>query len=369
MTDITVVGAGPAGLMACEVLAHAGLKVRLMDHKLQPGRKFLLAGRGGLNLTHSEPLPQLLGRYGAARGYLAAPIDSFPPNAVTSWCHGLGIETFIGSSGRVFPKGLKASPLLRNWLRRLGDLGVTFEPGNRWSHFSDAPTILALGGASWPEMGSDAAWVNIFAEHKIAVTPFVASNSRQRVAWSQIMVEKHAGAFVKNVALSHHEQTARGDIVISKDGIEGTPVYALSASLRDHPEEPLLIDLKPDVSQPNVDERLTRQRSKDSFSTRYRKALGLQPAAIALLKECKSNNPKLLVVKTEGPVELRRAISSAGGVSWDEIDENFCLRRFPNTQVIGEMLDWDAPTGGYLLQACFAMGYYAAKRRLAIMNR
>ncbi len=350
--------------MAADVLSASGVSVVLQDHMRSPGRKLLLAGRGGLNLTHSEPLDKLLSRYGSSRARLEPAIRSFPPDAVRQWCADLGEPTFVGSSGRVFPVAMKSSPLLRKWLRKLSAQGVTFMPGKRWQEFSSTPTILALGGASWPELGSDATWVDVFRQHQIAVTPFAAANSRQRVAWSTILQERHAGAHIKNVTLTHNGNTSHGDIVIARDGLEGTPVYALSQSLRENPGLPLILDLKPGLIAEHVTERLARQRAKDTQSSRYRKAFGLTPPAVALMLETKSSDPKGLRIKTEGPVELRRAISSAGGVSWDEVDEEFRLRKQPNTMVVGEMLDWEAPTGGYLLQACFSMGHFAANRFL-----
>jgi uncharacterized flavoprotein (TIGR03862 family) len=246
----------------------------------------------------------------------------------------------------------------------LGSVGIEFKPQSHWRGFSDTPTILALGGASWPELGSDAEWIKVFQEQDILVNPFQAANSRQRVPWSSVMQTKHAGAHIKNIEMRHGTQKVRGDIVISRDGLEGTPVYALSSSLRSNPDAPLLLDLKPDVSDAQIALRLNRQRPKDSVSSKYRKAFGLTPPAVALMLETKSSNPKRLELKTEGPVELRRAISAAGGVSWDEIDDVYRLRKHPNTMVVGEMLDWEAPTGGYLLQACFSTGHYAASKYL-----
>jgi uncharacterized flavoprotein (TIGR03862 family) len=350
--------------MAADVLSRHGVQVELHDHMRLPGRKFLLAGRGGLNLTHSEPLEKLLDRYGAARPMLEPAIRAFPPDAVRNWCDEMGEPTFVGSSGRIFPTSMRASPLLRKWLLRLGEQGVIYKPNTRWTDFSEAPTILALGGGSWPELGSDAQWLTVFARHGIETEPFQAFNGRQRVSWSAMMVAKFAGAYIKNVALHHGDSVAHGDVVLAADGIEGTPVYALSASLRTNPDKKIIIDLRPDMKPEQVSERLAKQRGKDSFANRYRKALGLSPAAIALMREVKSIDPKVLHLKTEGPVELRRAISSAGGVAWLEVDAQFRLIKRPNTMVIGEMLDWDAPTGGYLLQACFSTGYFAAIKYL-----
>ncbi len=356
---VRVVGTGPAGLMAAEVLAQGGARVTLIDHKAAPGRKFLLAGRGGLNLTHSEPMEQFLGRYGSDRAFLEAAIGAFPPAATVRWCEELGIETFVGSSGRVFPKVMKASPLLRVWLRRLADLGVAFEPNTAWQGFDDMPTVLALGGGSWPELGSDGGWIPVFERAGIKVHPLTASNGRQRIAWSTIFSERHAGAPLKNVVVKAGGREAHGEVVLSRDGLEGGAVYALSRVLRG--PATLEIDLKPALSGEEVQARLARARRGDSRSNVLRKAFGLTPGAVALMREAGAESPKHVVLNTLGPVELRRAISSAGGVAQEEIDGDFRLRRMPNTFVVGEMLDWDAPTGGYLLQACFSTAHWAAQ--------
>ncbi len=359
--DVRVVGAGPAGLMAAEVLATGGLRVKIIDHHRQPARKFLLAGRGGLNITHSEPLEQLLNRYGDARAFLEPAIRAFPPEALRLWCGGMGIETFVGSSGRIFPDGMKASPLLRAWLRRLEGLGVTRKTPQAWTGFDDVPTILAMGGASWPELGSDAAWVRLFNDAGIDVAPMSASNSRQRVAWSREFTGRFAGQPVKNVAVSvAGGAPVRGELLIAEDGIEGGAVYAMARHLR-APGTSLQIDLKPDLSAQQVAERLSRPRGKDSRSTYLRKTLNLSPAAIALMRETGGENPKQVMLSVQGPVDIRRAISTAGGVARHEVDSHFRLLKQPGTWVAGEMLDWDAPTGGYLLQACMATARWAAQ--------
>jgi len=363
---VRVVGAGPAGLMAAEVLAAGGARVNIVDHHANPGRKFLLAGRGGLNLTHSEPLEIFLTRYGVARPLLESAIRSFPPDSVRTWCEGLGIKTFVGSSGRVFPSCMKASPILRAWLRRLGDMGVTLQSGTKWSGFDDNPTILAMGGASWPELGSDAAWVETFAKTGVAVVPFMASNSRQIVYWSSHFAKRYAGQPIKNVAVVAGEKTVRGEVMIARDGIEGGAIYAQAAALRGGAD--LTIDLKPDLSAVEVERRLSKPRGKGSRSNHLRKVFNLSPAAIALMRETGSENPKLVRVTTVGSADLRRAISTAGGIAAHEVDKNFRLKKFPNTWVSGEMLDWDAPTGGYLLQACFSTAVCAARDCLTSLN-
>lgn len=364
---VRVVGAGPAGLMAAEVLAQGGARVTIIDHHRSPARKFLLAGRGGLNLTHSEKLEDLLARYGDGKPFLEAAIRAFPPDAVRAWCWSLGIETFIGSSGRVFPSELKASPLLRAWLRRLDGLGVTLRSRTAWQGLDDTPTILAMGGASWPELGSDAAWVPVFAAAGIAVTPLQPSNGRQHVAWSAHYAGRFAGQPIKNVTVSAAGKAVRGEIMIARDGIEGGAIYALSSVLRNGATE-LLIDLKPDLSAEEVAARLVRRQSKDSRSNFLRKAFKLSPVAISLMREAGAENPKAVRLRLNGPAELRRAISTAGGVARNEVDANFRLVKQPNTWVAGEMLDWDAPTGGYLLQACFSTARWAAMDCLRTLN-
>lgn len=357
---VRVVGAGPAGLMAADVLSEAGVSVEIIDHHRQPARKFLLAGRGGLNLTHSEDLDLLLARYGAARTRLEPAIRAFPPTALRQWCEALGIRTFVGSSGRVFPVGLKASPLLRAWLRRLELRGVTRRAPVQWQGFDDVPTILAMGGASWPELGSDAAWLPLFREAGIAVTPLAASNGRQHVAWSEHISSRFAGTPLKNIALSAHGVRVRGECMITADGLEGGAIYALSPQLRE-PGTVLQIDLKPDLSKAQVTERLSRPRGKESLGNFLRKSLNLSPLAVALMREVGSADPKQVNITLQGPAGVRRAISTAGGVSLDEVSDHFHLHKKPGTWVVGEMLDWDAPTGGYLLQACFSTARFAAE--------
>jgi uncharacterized flavoprotein (TIGR03862 family) len=360
MTRVRVVGAGPAGLMAAEVLATAGHAVTILDHHRSPARKFLLAGRGGLNLTHNEALETFLYRYGDHREFLQESIRAFPPDAVRQWCEGLGVTTFVGSSGRVFPQGLKASPVLRAWLRRLESLGVTLQSQTAWEGFDDTPTILALGGGSWPELGSDASWVPIFEKAGVSVVPLKPSNGRQLVKWSPHFVERFAGIPLKNVAVTVAGRRVRGEVMITRDGIEGGAIYALSPEFRQSTEQHISIDLKPDMSEAQLEQRMAFPQGKQSRSNYLRKAAGLTPIGVSLMREGNSETPKQIVITTRGPADMRRAISSAGGVAKSEVDENFRLHKFPNTFVVGEMLDWDAPTGGYLLQACFATARKAA---------
>lgn len=400
---VAVIGAGPAGLMAAEVLAEGGTRVTIYDRMPSAGRKFLMAGRGGLNLTHSEDLPDFLQRYGAAAEKLRGVIEAFPPDAVRAWCEGLGQETFVGTSGRVFPKALKASPLLRAWLRRLSSAGVEFKfrhrfigwgegdallfeaPGGRVSVKPDA-TILALGGASWPRLGADGGWVDTLASAGIAVTPLRPANSGFIVNWSEVFRTRFEGQPLKRIALSFGGQTVRGEAMITQNGIEGGAIYALSSLLREAiaatGEATLHISLRPDLTVTELSKRLAAPRGKQSLSTLLRKAAGLSPPAIGLLQEAAASAQLKLAtldaaafaalinavpVRLTGTALLERAISTAGGIALDEVDEHFMLRRRPGTFVAGEMLDWEAPTGGYLLQATFATGLAAARGALATL--
>jgi uncharacterized flavoprotein (TIGR03862 family) len=403
--QIAVVGAGPAGLMAAEVLVRGGAHVTIYDRLPSAGRKFLMAGRGGLNLTHSEDLPQFLERYGAAAHHLRTAIEAFSPSAVRAWCEGLGQATFVGSSGRVFPKTLKASPLLRAWLRRLAAAGVKFNFQHRWLGWDqygsvlfetasgrvriDTPAVvLALGGASWPRLGSDGSWTGILTSAGVTVAPLRPSNSGFVVAWSDRFRERYEGQPLKRIELSFGGQSVRGEAVITRGGLEGGAVYALSARLRDaiaaSGEAVLHIALRPDLSRAELRRRLGAPRGKQSMSTFLRKAVGLSPPAIGLLNEAAAarslrlaeiDTAAMAALIAELPVRLTatasldRAISSAGGVSFDGIDEKFMLRIRPGAFVAGEMLDWEAPTGGYLLTACFASGRAAGHGAAAWLRR
>ena len=373
MKEVSVIGSGPSGLMAAEVLAKGGVEVTILDWMPAPARKFLLAGRGGLNLTHSEPLESFLTRYGEAREFLEPAIRAFPPEALIDWCHRLGIETFVGTSGRVFPKQMKASPLLRAWLRRLESLGVTLKTRERWQDFDGMPTILAMGGASWPHLGSDAAWVPILRAAGIRVNGFKPANSRFLVNWTPLFRNRFAGTPIKNVGLTYANNKVRGELMISQEGIEGGAIYALSRFMRDAPGEPLQIDLRPDVTLASLTEKLARPRGKESLSTYLRKTAGLPPVSISLLHETKTpisaEGIKDVAVKILRPAGIARAISSAGGVALSELDQNFQFHKFPNCYAIGEMLDWEAPTGGYLLQACFSTAVAAAQNCLENLGK
>ncbi len=382
-----MVGAGPAGLMAAERLAQAGLGVVVHDRMPSVARKFLMAGRGGLNLTHSEPSERFVGRYGQAQATVGGWIDAFSPTDLTQWVEGLDQPTFVGSSGRVFPKAMKASPLLRAWLARLEALGVQVRTRSRWTGWRDgalafetpegqrlerpAAVVLALGGASWPRLGSDGAWT---AWLDAPTTPFRPANVGFDVAWSPLFRERFAGQPLKGIALSHGDRSVRGEAMIAGYGLEGGAVYALSAALRDTIETAgqaeILIDLKPDMDMARLTARLDRPRGKASLSNHLRKTAGLEAAAVALLHEvgrpptdtrALAQRIKALPLILSGVQGLERAISSAGGVQLDGVDARLMLRDRPGVFVAGEMLDWEAPTGGYLLQASFASGVVAAQ--------
>jgi uncharacterized flavoprotein (TIGR03862 family) len=397
VTRVAVVGGGPAGLMAAEVVSGAGVDVTIFERMPSVGRKFLMAGRGGLNLTHSEDLEVFLGRYGAGREALRPAIETLHPEAVRQWSEGLGQETFVGSSGRVFPKSMKASPLLRAWLRRLGERGVAVETRHRWQGWDedgcllfDTPegarsvaaeaTVLAVGGGSWARLGSDGGFVEILRRIGVDVVALRAANCGFLVDWSETFRERFQGMPLKRVALSFDGQGVRGEALITAKGIEGGAVYGLSAPLREAIAEnggaTVIVDLRPDLEEGDLLKALQAPRKKQSLSTFLRKAARLSPVAIGLLHEAALSLPQALgqlapaelarLIKSV-PVHLtatapiERAISTAGGVAFSEIDADFMLKRRPGVFVAGEMLDWEAPTGGYLLQATLATGAAAGR--------
>jgi uncharacterized flavoprotein (TIGR03862 family) len=400
MKHIAVIGAGPAGLKAAEVLAQDGVEVTVYDRMASAGRKFLMAGRGGLNLTHSEDLTAFLARYGTADEKLRAAIEAFPPAALRAWADGLGAKTFVGTSGRVFPEAMKASPLLRAWLRRLDAAGVQFVFRHEWIGWNetehlmfatpDGPnvidadaTLLALGGASWPRLGADGGWQDILARSGVTIAPLKPSNSGFLVEWSDHF-RRHVGQPLKRIALSFDGRIVRGEMILTGSGLEGGAIYALSPLLRDAIERTgeavLSVALRPDVSGKDLARRLSALRGKQSFSTFLRKTLSLSPTEIGLLQEATRGTLATLPaadlaalinavpVRLTGIAPIARAISTAGGVSFDALDARFMLHRKPGVFVAGEMLDWEAPTGGYLLQACFATGVAAARGVLAWMT-
>ena len=390
---VLIIGAGPAGLFAAEYLAKAGHKVQVYDGMASVGRKFLLAGRGGLNLTHSEALAQFKPRYGASQDWTGPWLDAFTPDDLKAWAEDLGQPLFVGSSGRVFPRSLKASPLLRAWLRRLQDLGVTITTGARWTGFSKtgavqffhrdgssseqvgAAILLALGGASWPKLGADGAWTSILDKVGVGITPLEASNVGVHANWTETLKAGFGGAILKNVEVHLGAARARGDLVITDTGLEGGPIYALSPALREglkHGTCQIQIDLRPDVETEALAQRLVKAKAGQSISTALRSHLKLAPPAIALMREATGNKLpatamglarliKLLPIELTGLAGLERAISTAGGINQDSVDEQLMLTARPGVFVAGEMLNWDAPTGGYLLQACFSSAILAAK--------
>jgi uncharacterized flavoprotein (TIGR03862 family) len=395
--SVAVIGAGPAGLMAAEVLAAGGAGVTVYDAMASVGRKFLMAGRGGLNLTHSEQLSSFLARYREAAPKLEAAIDAFPPDRLRAWCEELGQETFVGTSGRVFPRSMKASPLLRAWLRRLDAAGVQFALRHRWIGWDESgrlvfetpegrrtiearATVLALGGASWPRLGSDGGWAKLLAAKGIVISPLRPANCGFTVAWSDRFRDRFEGQPLKNVAFRFGARTERGEAVITQGGIEGGAIYALSADLREailnSGDAILHIALRPDLDTGALVARLSAPRGKQSFSNVLRKALQLSPVAIGLLQEASAGLAARLSaeelaalinavpLKLSGVAPITRAISTAGGISFDELDLDYMLRRLPGIFAAGEMLDWEAPTGGYLLQASFATGAAAGRGAL-----
>ncbi len=393
---VAIIGGGPAGLMAAEVIAAAGHQVAVYDAMPSVGRKFLLAGVGGMNITHAEPAEDFRARY-SANSHFINTLKQFDADALRSWVHGLGVETFVGTSGRVFPADMKAAPLLRAWLHRLRELGAKIYPRHRWLGFennkelifstpengnivtktvaADA-VVLALGGASWQRLGSDGAWVPLLRERNITVNELVPSNCGFDVSWSEMLREQHAGSPLHGVGLScidaqNMPRSILSEAVISAYGIEGTGIYALSKYLREQLEQNgtalLNIDLLPDLPLEKIVQRLNKPREKNSLSNFLRKQLNLSPAKLALLRELTSKQTfentdllalaiKKLSLTLTATRPIDEAISSAGGVTAKDLDSAFMLKKMPGVFCAGEMLDWDAPTGGYLLTGCFASG-------------
>jgi uncharacterized flavoprotein (TIGR03862 family) len=397
---VAVVGGGPAGLMAAEMIAASGVAVAVYDAMPSVGRKFLMAGKSGLNLTHAEDFPRFLDRFGAARERLAPLLGEFGPAALRDWAAALGIATFVGSSGRVFPTDFKAAPLLRAWLRRLRGDGVSFHMRHKFCGWHDGAlmfetpvgrvpvaaeaTVLALGGASWPRLGSDAAWVPLLARRGVAIAPLLPANCGFEIGWSQHFRDRFAGVPVKSVALTVGGVSHRGEFVITEDGIEGSAVYAHAAALRDAiaatGEAALVLDLAPDRSFERLAAELSAPRGSRSVSDHLRRRCGIAGVKSGLLRECLRPEdfaaPQRLAAGIKSlPLRLRatrpiaEAISTAGGVAFDAVDETLMLRALPGTFCAGEMLDWEVATGGYLLTACFALGRAAGLGAAAWLGR
>ncbi len=399
---VAVIGGGPAGLMAAEVLAAGGVQVDVYDAMASVGRKFLLAGKGGMNITHSEALPAFRARYGARESEVARWLEAFDPQAVRDWIHALGIDTFVGSSGRVFPTDMKAAPLLRAWLHRLREAGVRFHMRHRWLGWQDGrlrlatpegeilidadATVLALGGASWARLGSDGAWAPLLADKGVDVAPLAPSNCGFDVDWSLHFSDRHAGAPLTTVAIAWRGRDGgmdkrQGQFVVTRTGIEGSLVYAISAPLRDQIAgqggATIWLDLLPDLDAGRVREEVARPRGSRSMASHLQGRLGIKGVKAGLLHECLSKEDyadpdklaaaiKALPLAVRRPRPIDEAISSAGGVRFEALmDGGAMLRALPGVFVAGEMVDWEAPTGGYLLTACFGSGRAAGRDALA----
>lgn len=397
---VAIIGGGPAGLMAAETLAQRGIAVDVFDAMPSVGRKFLMAGKGGMNLTHSEAADAFVARYGSRAPDVAPWLAAFGPQALRDWAQALGVDTFVGSSGRVFPTDMKAAPLLRAWMHRLRGLGVRFHMRHRWQgwvagqpevlrletpqgerHIQARAVVLALGGGSWPRLGSDGAWLPWLAARGIAVAPLQPANCGFELPWSEHFRSRYAGQPVKAIALGlRHEQGAidwrRGEFIATDEGIEGGLVYALSAPIRDRlaqgEDAGLWLDLLPTVPAERVLAEVTRPRGARSMSSHLQSRLGLTGVRAGLLREALSREAqadpyqlaaaiKALPLHPTRPRPIAEVISSAGGVTFEALDTQQMLRALPGVFCAGEMLDWEAPTGGYLLTACFASGVMAGR--------
>ena len=390
--EVAIIGAGPAGLMAAEVLCAAGYKPVLFDAMPTPARKFLMAGKSGLNLTHSEPMPAFSERYGERSSEITAALKHFSPKDVRTWADKLGAHTFVGSSGRVFPKSFKGSPLLRAWLKRISAGGGTLRPRHKWvgwnadgrhkfvtphgeALISATATVFALGGTSWPKLGSDGCWQPHFRDQGIEIIPFRPANCGFECDWSTHFKGRFAGEPMKGAVLSFGQQRLKGDFVISEYGVEGSAIYSLSAPLRDAIEASgkavLRLDLSPDRSEKQLMKSLSKPRGKRSVATHLKRTVNISGAKAGLLRELLTPSdfadPARLASAIKSlPLTLSRtrpiteAISTAGGIAFHSLNRDLMVKTLPGTFVAGEMLDWEAPTGGYLLTACFAQGKQAA---------
>jgi uncharacterized flavoprotein (TIGR03862 family) len=389
--SVAIIGGGPAGLMAAEVISVRGVKVDVYDSMPSLGRKFLMAGKGGLNITHSEPFEQFVSRYGKRRAQIEPLLKVFGPEELRQWVHGLGIDTFVGTSGRVFPVGMKASPLLRAWLKRLKDSGVNVHLRHKWTGWLpdkslkfESPNgdlavkadaiLLALGGGSWARLGSDGAWTSWLREAGAQVERLRPSNCGFEVAWTAYFRERFEGHPIKSVVLSFGSFHQQGEFIVTKAGVEGSLIYAASALLRDEIEAKgqavMMLDLAPDRSHEWLVERLSRSRGSRSMASHLEKTVNLKGVKAGLLREFVPKEDfwnlqplahfiKNLPIPLIATRPLDEAISSAGGVTFESLDEHLMLRAMPGVFCAGEMLDWEAPTGGYLINACMASGYAA----------
>ena len=392
MKTVAIIGGGPAGLMAAEVLCGHGLQVDVYDSMTSLGRKFLMAGKSGLNLTHSEPFEKFISRYGKRKADIEKWLLDFSPDDLVKWAGGLGVETFIGTSGRVFPKEMKASPLLRAWLRRLDEAGVNFHLRHKWTGWNEDKSltfetpdglknvktdavILALGGGSWARLGSSGEWVNWLNQAGVKVEALKPSNCGFDVAWSPFFKEKFDGQPIKSVLLMFGDFHQQGEFIVTKEGVEGSLVYAASAGMRDeilaNGKAMMRLDLAPDKTEAQLLEKLSKPRGSRSMASHLEKTVGIKGVKAGLLREFVPKDEfadmarlafymKQLPVPLVATRPLDEAISSAGGVSFDSLDESLMLKTLPGIFCAGEMLDWEAPTGGYLLTACFASGRWAA---------
>jgi len=404
--QVAIIGGGPAGLMAAEALSFSGVQVDVYDAMPSLGRKFLQAGIGGLNITHGEAYDIFCSRYGDGQPQLQSSLDQLPPSALRAWVHGLGIETFVGSSGRVFPTRMKAAPLLRAWLHRLRNAGVRLHVRHRWLGWDEGgalrlvhpggellikprATVLALGGASWPQLGSDGAWVPWLRDRGVEITPLQSANCGFEVVWSAYLRDKFAGAPLKSVALTFTDMQGRterrqGEMTISEHGVEGGLIYAFSRRLREqldaHGSASFTLDLLPGRDATRVLAEVSRPRGSRSLASYLQSRVGITGVKMALLREVLNKEQfadaatlaatiKALPITVRATRPISEAISTAGGVCFSGLDQNFMLTALPGVFVAGEMLDWEAPTGGYLLTACFATGLRAGQGARDWINR